>query len=241
MCAIFGFVAAAGESGLDVADMAAVAKVNERRGPHAFGFAWVDAAGRLRMYKQAGRISDHMGVLAMARGARAFVGHVRYATHGEPAENINNHPHPVDGGWLVHNGVVQNYDELVTTERLWPVSACDSEVIGLLAERGRGGFLQRMADAAGRTTGRLCVLALQARPMRLVVVKRGNPLHWSRTSRGVFMATLADRLPGEAVSIRDGWATELRVKEEKIVARHVKVPGEAIEAAGDVCGTYRGG
>jgi hypothetical protein len=57
--------------------------------------------------------------------ARMLIGHLRFATHGKPEENINNHPHPADGGWIVHNGVVATTNG--SCAGCWPVSECDSE------------------------------------------------------------------------------------------------------------------
>jgi hypothetical protein len=38
---------------------------------------------------------------------------------------INNHPHPADGGRIVHNGQVRDYRGLVEAFGLHPVSTCD--------------------------------------------------------------------------------------------------------------------
>ena len=70
----------------------------------------------------------------MARNARMLVGHCRWATHGDPRNNLNNHPHPADGGWIVHNGVVHNHEDLRRRVRPLAVTECDSEVLGLLIE-----------------------------------------------------------------------------------------------------------
>src|SRR4051794_19773954 len=159
MCGLFGFVSRDGGA-VNLETLGRIAEITERRGPHAFGFAWIDQRGRLKCYKQTGRISDHLGLLAMARDARMLIGHCRYATQGSPEENINNHPHPADGGWLVHNGQIRNYDRLVDTLDLCPVSGCDSEVLGLLVERGAGSLLDRCIAAVrtvapGREPGTL--------------------------------------------------------------------------------------
>jgi glucosamine 6-phosphate synthetase-like amidotransferase/phosphosugar isomerase protein len=214
MCGVFGFVSRDGGK-MNLGVLARVARATERRGPHAFGFGWINRRGRLKCYKQTGRISDHLGLLAMAADARMLIGHCRYATQGAPADNINNHPHPADGGWIVHNGQVRNYDELVQEFGLCPVSACDSEVLGLLVEQGRGGVLERCRAAVRAACPEqepvtlfspdspLVLLGLWPRPDRLVSVRRGNPLHFGHTEQGLYLASLADGLPGTVCEVKD--------------------------------------
>ena len=196
MCAIIGFMRQ--KSGVDVAKaIDAMAAGNVSRGPHAFGFAWVDDRGRLKSYRSAGRITDHRGMLLKAASeAVAFIGHMRWATHGDPHDNINNHPHPADGGWIVHNGVVSNYQKLVVSRRLNPVSECDSEAIGLLIERQEGTLARRCGDAINQTEGSLAMLGLWTRPVEMVVARRGNPLNLSTSGAAVFFATLPEGMPG---------------------------------------------
>ena len=214
MCGVFGFVSRDGGT-LNLGVLARLARVTERRGPHAFGFAWIDRRGRLKCYKQTGRVGDHLGLLRMAADARMLVGHCRYATQGSPGDNINNHPHPADGGWLVHNGVLPDYERLVGEHGLYPVSACDSEVLGLLVERGTGSVLERCRAAVRAASPDpepaslfdlpqpLVLLGLWPRPDRLVAVRRGNPLHYSKTEQGFYLASLADGLPGQPCAIKD--------------------------------------
>jgi glucosamine 6-phosphate synthetase-like amidotransferase/phosphosugar isomerase protein len=217
MCGVFGFVSRDGGK-MNLGVLARVARVTERRGPHAFGFAWIDRRGRVKCYKQTGRITDHLGLLAMAADARMLVGHCRFATQGDPADNINNHPHPADGGWIVHNGQVRNYGELVQGFGLCPISACDSEVLGLLVERGEGSVLDRCRAAVraacpdeepGSLFSRpspLVLLGLWPRPDRLVAVRRSNPLHYGRTEQGYYLASLSEGLPGVVQSVPDDTA-----------------------------------
>jgi glucosamine 6-phosphate synthetase-like amidotransferase/phosphosugar isomerase protein len=218
MCGVFGFVSR-DKGRPDLRVLRRLAQVTERRGPHAFGFAWIDHRGRLKCYKQTGRISDHLGLLGMAADARMLIGHCRFATQGSPADNINNHPHPCDGGWIVHNGQVRNYEQLVDAFDLNPVSACDSEVLGLLIEQGTGNILDRCRDAVDLVTEPedegtlfawqqpLVLLGLWPRPDRLVAIRQGNPLHFGEAAEGCYLASLSDGLPGNVRALRDntGW------------------------------------
>lgn len=214
MCGVFGFVSFDGK-GPDLRRLQAIAEVTMRRGPHAFGFAWLDFAGRLRMFKRTGRIVDHLGLLAMARDARMLIGHCRFATHGDPDNNLNNHPHPADGGWIVHNGVIGAYNEIVTRNELQPVTDCDSEVLGLLIERGRGTFRKRcveaVSSAVGGRGGPLVMLGLWSRPARMVVIRHGNPLSVGMIGGGerYYLGSLADKLPGDVMEVRDRSGFEL--------------------------------
>jgi glucosamine 6-phosphate synthetase-like amidotransferase/phosphosugar isomerase protein len=180
-------------------------------------------------YKQTGRVSDHLGLLTLAADARMLIGHCRFATQGDPAHNINNHPHPADGGWIVHNGQIREYDKLVNAHDLYPVSACDSEVLGLLVEQGEGNVLDRCRAAvqtcAGDDKGSLfdnsplVLLGLWPRPDRLVAIRRGNPLHYGKTEHGFYLASLATGLPGEVFAVKDHTARMFTRKE----VRHATV------------------
>jgi glucosamine 6-phosphate synthetase-like amidotransferase/phosphosugar isomerase protein len=226
MCGVFGFVNRDGGR-MNLEALALIAKVTERRGPHAFGFAWIDSRGRTKCFKQTGRITDHLGLLRMAADARMLIGHCRYATQGNPAYNINNHPHPADGGWIVHNGTLPAYEQLVDELGLCPVSGCDSEILGLLVEQKKGTLLER-CRAAVRTARAveddgtlfdfnppLVLLGLWPRPARLVAIRQGNPLHFSPMSEGLYLASLADGMPGNACSLKDNTACLFTGKETK--------------------------
>lgn len=216
MCAIFGFIGSR-KRGPNLRTLRDVVRGNICRGEHAFGFAWIDARGRLCQYRQRGRLTDELSLLAMLADARVVVGHLRWATHGNPGDNINNHPHPCDGGWLVHNGVVGNYRELVEAHDLPINSVCDSEVIGLLAERSDAPTLVgRLIDAVEQIDAysSTAVLAVWKRPARLVAVKRGNPLHTAAAEEGVYLASLSAGLPGTARPVADDRAVVFNLNPE---------------------------
>lgn len=226
MCGVFGFVANDGRRA-DEDSIVRIARVTQRRGAHAFGLAWIDGAGRLKTFKRQGPISNELGIVAMAAAeARMLIGHCRYTTSGPQDANINNHPHPADGGWIVHNGMIHNWQRTVRRFGLLPNSECDSEVLGLLIEQGSGSVLERCARAARRCAGGpLVMLGLWHRPNRLVMVRDGGqPLHTADTREGTYLASLADGLPGDVRELQDGSAMLLGGKSDakRFIGLHPK-------------------
>lgn len=215
MCGVFGFISNDG-NGPSLTALERIAKATESRGPHAFGLAWVDSRGRLKMFKQTGRISNHLGVLELAVDARMLIGHCRFATHGDPRNNLNNHPHPADGGWFVHNGVIGRYRQLIDDYSLAPVTQCDSEVLGLLIEELDGTLMERCIRAVQLAqSASLAMLGLWRSPQRLVAIRSGNPLHVAETAGGCYLASLAQGMPAGAYNLRDQTALSFTIEHGK--------------------------
>lgn len=205
MCGVFGFISDRGRLP-NMKRLRDIAVATERRGRHAFGFAWVDGAGRLRYYKKIGRISENLETLAMLADARMLIGHCRHATAGDPMDNINNHPHPADGGWIIHNGQIPNCGDLYQCCGLRPSTDCDSEVLGLLIESQSSGSLRDRCTLAVQAIDEdspAVMLGIWSRPGRLVAIKRGKPLMIGQAATGIYLASLRSGLPMNARDVAD--------------------------------------
>lgn len=81
----------------------------ESRGSHASGFSYINADGKVGIYKNpvpGSQLSLH----DLPRDARTVILHTRYATQGPQSDNRNNHPVVSTDRRiaLVHNGVISN-------------------------------------------------------------------------------------------------------------------------------------
>lgn len=104
-------------------------------GPHAWGWmSYNDDTKAITSDKYPGRadtkVADAIQEELIDNGCSWLVGHVRFATHGSPEDNRNNHP-LVHGHIIgVHNGVLRNHDDILSkTGREDPKTQVDSEAI----------------------------------------------------------------------------------------------------------------
>ena len=196
MCGIFGYVAK-NDTPVSMGILRQIAATTETRGPHAWGMAWVGANGKMRSYKQTGRIVDALALLSMAKDARLLIGHCRWATHGSPADNTNNHPHDGGDSWVVHNGVIGHYRTLVARHSLRMHTDCDSEVLGLMLQKFPGKPIARAAKTAREAMGDSPFAMMALWPDRLVAARaNGQPLHVGETPDAYYLASLKPGLPG---------------------------------------------
>ena len=155
----------------------------EYRGYDSAGVAVVESSGELHCHKAMGKVAelsqrleglDIQGVQGIA--------HTRWATHGRPSEE-NAHPHCSDYISVVHNGIVENHEqlrsELVSSGYVFQ-SETDTEVIAhLMHSEVQSG--KNMMAALEATIAKLegayalCVLSSEDSE-NLYVARQGSPL-----------------------------------------------------------------
>ena len=123
------------------------------------------------------------------------IGHTRWATHGGPTEN-NAHPHATARVAIVHNGIIENYQELkaelLAKQRRFE-SETDTEVIAhLVTDLLDQGLSPKEAAAAAlkRLQGAFAVLMLFGGDHKLLIAARhGPPLAIGYGSGEMFIAS----------------------------------------------------
>ena len=138
---------------------------------------------RFCVYKERGKIAQLKSRINHGfPDAHIGIGHTRWATHGAPSK-VNAHPHLGPRGQiaLVHNGIVENYDELKSELKRKGSrfkSETDTEVAAHLIESYyHGDLAQAMRLAAKRIKGFFAFVAIaRSEPGRICALKRSNPL-----------------------------------------------------------------
>ncbi|ONI79786.1 glutamine--fructose-6-phosphate transaminase (isomerizing) [Actinosynnema sp. ALI-1.44] len=154
----------------------------EYRGYDSAGLALVHR-GRLKTHKAAVRVRELKEQVGKAPGV-VGIAHTRWATHGEVTD-VNAHPHTDTTGRfaVVHNGIVENSDELrakLSAQGVPLVSETDTEALAHLiaAAAEQHESLEEAVRAALRgVEGTYGLVVLDARrPAELVVARNGSPI-----------------------------------------------------------------
>lgn len=154
----------------------------EYRGYDSAGIA-VRSDQDMNVFKVKGRIATLRDAVDENVQATTGIGHTRWATHGEPSET-NAHPHQSTTGrfTLVHNGVIENYQELKSEflEGVNFVSETDTEVIVQLVEKFAhelGNTLEAFRKTVSLLHGSYALAVLDSEnPDEVYVAKNKSPL-----------------------------------------------------------------
>lgn len=179
MCGIVGAVAERNVAAILVDGLHRL----EYRGYDSAGVAVLGQDKHMQIVRRVGKVK----ALDEALEASPLLGgtgiaHTRWATHGEPSET-NAHPHRSGKIAVVHNGIIENYEELklVLQERGYVFqSQTDTEVIAHLVE-WEFRTAQSLLEAVQKTVVQLrgaygTVVMNEEDPERLIVARSGSPL-----------------------------------------------------------------
>jgi glucosamine--fructose-6-phosphate aminotransferase (isomerizing) len=178
MCGIVGIIGKAEVASLLFDGL----KRLEYRGYDSAGIATL-VDGRIERRRAEGKLGNLGAVLEKQPLTGTIgIGHTRWATHGRPSEK-NAHPHATDKVAIVHNGIIENFqelrDELIQLGKKFSTDT-DTEVVAHLLthylEHGHSPE-QAMERAMGRLHGAFSLAILFAdRPDIIVGARRGSPL-----------------------------------------------------------------
>ena len=206
----------------------------EYRGYDSAGIAVVN--GSLKRLRSPGRVAA-LGSLVDAASLAGPIGiaHTRWATHGKPTE-ANAHPHQSGGISVVHNGIIENHEEMRARLKRRGYefdSETDSEVIAHLVHshvRDGLGLLEAVRRSVTELQGAYAIAVIAEKdPSRLVVARMGAPLLIGRGENENFAASDTSALlqvTREVVYLEDGDCAEVALDGVRIVE---KARGSRIE------------
>ena len=155
----------------------------EYRGYDSAGVAVVNENHELQRVRCLGKVK----ALDEAVSEKPLIGgsgiaHTRWATHGEPSET-NAHPHVSGTFAIVHNGIIENHEELrelLKSRGYVFLSQTDTEVIAHLVEwemRSTDSLLEAVQKTVKQLTGAYGMVVMDSRhPEHLVAARSGSPL-----------------------------------------------------------------
>lgn len=132
MCGIIGYTG----KGKAAQIMLDALELLEYRGYDSAGIALLNQ-GHTQILKSAGRVKDLRKLYAGQKpDGQCGIGHTRWATHGGVCDK-NAHPHRFGRITLIHNGIIENYRELIEKYHLQGKleSETDTEVVAAVVER----------------------------------------------------------------------------------------------------------
>jgi len=179
MCGIVGYI---GNRDKTVDVLMDGLKKLEYRGYDSSGIA-VLQNGHSKIVKSRGKLHNLQKKLTrQTLSGYLGIGHTRWATHGKATEK-NAHPHVSGSVSVVHNGIIENYEELkkeLTRKGFRFYSDTDTEVIAHLIEEGlKNGlsFENAVRRAFRRIEGSYAVAVISSKaPDKIIAIRKFSPL-----------------------------------------------------------------
>ena len=186
----------------------------EYRGYDSAGIAILQK-DELATFKAVGKIVNLENKLKdfSTQGFGIGIGHTRWATHGKPTE-ANAHPHIAEFSNVVHNGIIENYQEIKTQLQSKGhefLSQTDTEVIVHLFEENLKKYnesFEAFKHTIASLKGAYAILLISKKdPEKIFYAKNGSPLIIGKGEGGIYFGSSDAPLIGlasQVVYLEDG-------------------------------------
>lgn len=188
MCGIIGFTGNEPAKDIIIGGLERL----EYRGYDSAGLALL-SNDQIQVRKRTGKVEELRKLCeAEKMPATCGIGHTRWATHGGVTD-VNAHPHRVGKVVLVHNGIIENYRQIVTEYGLADqlVSETDSEVVAALLNKFyEGDPVKAIKKTVKVLSGAfaLCIM-FQDIPDTIYAIRNVSPMVATSCERGSVIAS----------------------------------------------------
>ena len=188
MCGIIGFTGNEPAKDIIIGGLERL----EYRGYDSAGLALL-SNDQIQVRKRTGKVEELRKLCeAEKMPATCGIGHTRWATHGGVTD-VNAHPHRVGKVVLIHNGIIENYRQIVTEYGLADqlVSETDSEVVAALLNKFyEGDPVKAIKKTVKVLSGAfaLCIM-FQDIPDTIYAIRNVSPMVTTSCERGSVIAS----------------------------------------------------
>ena len=211
MCGIVGYV---GDKQAQQVLLSGLKRL-EYRGYDSAGVVTLGEKGGATLLREKGKVVELEKKVSSHKTADEIgIGHTRWATHGAPSKR-NAHPHAVGDIYLVHNGIIENYQDLKLELGKHDYdfkSDTDSEVLAALVDyiykKDDTTLLDAVSQALKMVVGAYGIAVMSVKnPNEIIIARKGSPLIVGVGDSEVFIASDASALVGytnQVVYLHDG-------------------------------------
>lgn len=210
MCGIVGYIGDKQAQNVLISGL----KRLEYRGYDSAGIVTLDVDKKPTLLRTKGKVSELVDKVATHQTSDTVgIGHTRWATHGAPSKR-NAHPHCVGDIYVVHNGIIENYQDikamLMKRDYIFK-SDTDTEVLAALIDyiyQESDNLLEAVSGALKMVVGAYGIAVISIKnPQEIVVARKGSPLIVGVGEGEVFVASDASALVGytdRVIYLHDG-------------------------------------
>ena len=180
----------------------------EYRGYDSAGIAIIENS-QLKNFKAVGKLQNLREKTKDYRseGFGVSIGHTRWATHGKPTE-LNAHPHMGTYSFVVHNGIIENYQALkeeLQADGIEFLSQTDTETIVHLFEKNyniNNNAWKSFQQTIERLEGAYATLLItEAQADTIFFAKNGSPMLIGFNEEDVYFASSDTPIIGKAKDV----------------------------------------